>query len=64
MPYKNSQINPQAVQPKKNDPDGPLPSLSDSDIDELIRAFQLLDEWDREAHRKRPVEEPTTLDHD
>jgi hypothetical protein len=33
---------------QKNNTDQRLQSLTDSEIEELIRFFQLLDEWDRE----------------
>ena len=40
----------------KNDPDVPS-SLSDSEGEELLSFFQLLDEWDRETASKGLVEE-------
>lgn len=54
MASENSQTKSQAVQQNKES-DGALPSLSDSDIEELIRFFQLLDDWDREARSKQPI---------
>jgi hypothetical protein len=44
---ENSQAKSQPVQ--NNDPDGALPDLSDSDIEELIQFFKLPDKWDHEA---------------
>ena len=39
---------------QNNDPDGAVRNLRDSEIDELVRFFQLLDVWDREA-KSTPV---------
>ena len=47
MTNENSETKSQPVQPN-NDPDGALPNLSDSDIEKLVRFFQLLAEWDRQ----------------
>jgi hypothetical protein len=37
---------------QNNVPDGALPHLSESDIQELISFFRLLAKWDREANGK------------
>jgi hypothetical protein len=47
MARENSQNDSQPIH-RNNDPDGTLPRLSDSDIQELVLFFQLLDEWDRQ----------------
>ena len=36
------------IAPQNNDSDGAQRSLTDSDVEELIRFFQLLAEWERE----------------
>jgi hypothetical protein len=51
MSYENSETDSQPVH-QNNEPDGALPALSDSDIEELIRFFQLLARWDREYKLK------------
>jgi len=47
MAEKKSQTKSQRVH-QNNDPDETLRNLSESDIDELIQFFQMLDEWDRQ----------------
>ena len=47
MASKNSQTKSQPVQ-QNNHPHGALPTLSDNDIEELVRFFQPLAEWDRQ----------------
>lgn len=48
---------------QNNNPDGVQRSLTDTDIEELIRFFELLDEWDRQATSNRAVGEPPTSEH-
>ena len=53
MASENSQAK---VQPEQqNNLPAAQRSLSDSDIEELVRFFQMLDEWDRQDTAKRSV---------
>jgi hypothetical protein len=54
MASKNSQTKSQPVQ-QNNHSDGDVATLSDNDIDELVRFFQLLAEWDRQHKLNQPV---------
>jgi hypothetical protein len=40
---------------RNNHPDGAVPTLSNNDIEELVRFFQLLAEWDRQYKLNQPV---------
>jgi hypothetical protein len=53
MASKNSQTKSQPVQ-QNNHPDGALPTLSDNDIEEFVRFFQRLAEWDRQHKLNQP----------
>ena len=53
MASENSQTKSNSVK-RDNHPDG-VGSLSDNDIEELVRFFQLLAEWDRQHELNRPV---------
>jgi hypothetical protein len=57
MTSENSQNKSQLVQ------QGTQSTLTDSDIDELISFFQLLDEWDLQHKSKSAIEKPTALEH-
>jgi hypothetical protein len=51
MAYENSQTKSQPVQ-QNDEPDCTQPNLSESDIGELVRFFQLLEKWDRQYRLK------------
>jgi hypothetical protein len=48
MASENSQTKSQPVQQNIH-PGGVVATLSDRDIEELVRFFQLIDEWDRQV---------------
>jgi hypothetical protein len=45
---------------RNNDPDGTQRTITETEIDDLVCLFQLLDEWDREAQALKVVQNGKT----